>query len=171
YGLGLGGIYINMKGREAKGIVSNPGEAQSLKQDIISRLTGLEDPETGQKAINIVFDRDELPKGPYKENAPDLIIGYNEGYRVSWDSVTGKVDTEVFVDNTKAWSGDHCIDPRIVPGIFFCNRKINTKSPAIIDIAPTALDLFGVDVPPHMDGKSLVRTKEPAPEKSKRNKP
>ena len=89
-----------------------------------------------------------------------MIVGYNEGYRVSWDSVTGKVNTTVFEDNAKAWGGDHCIDPRIVPGILLCDRKINTETPAIIDIAPTALELFGLEIPPHMDGRSFINTKK-----------
>jgi predicted AlkP superfamily phosphohydrolase/phosphomutase len=156
YGLGLGGIYLNVKERESKGIVSSGEEAKTLKKEIISRLDGLMDEEKGDRAINKVFDRDELPPGPYKENCPDLIVGYNEGYRVSWDSVTGKVNRLVFEDNSKAWSGDHCIDPRIVPGIFFSNLKINTKTPAIIDIAPTILELFGLMAPKHMDGRSLI---------------
>jgi predicted AlkP superfamily phosphohydrolase/phosphomutase len=159
YGLGLGGIYLNVKDREAQGTVFPGEEAKSLKKEIITKLNGLKDEENGQTAINTVFDKDDLPPGPYKENCPELIVGYNEGYRVSWDSVTGKVNNVLFEDNAKAWSGDHCIDPRIVPGIFFCNRKINTESPAIIDIAPTVLNLFGLEAPKHMDGRSLIDTK------------
>lgn len=162
YGLGLGGIYLNIKDREAQGTVSPGEEAKALKNDIIAKLNGLKDEENGQTAINTVFDRDDLPPGPYKENCPDLIVGYNEGYRVSWDSVTGKVNEVLFEDNTKAWSGDHCIDPRIVPGIFFCNRKINTDSPAIIDIAPTILNLFGLEPPKHMDGRNLIEREKNA---------
>ena len=70
-----------------------------------------------------------LYNGPYLENAPDLIIGYNAGYRVSWDGATGVVAGPVFEDNTKAWSGDHCVDPRLVPGVFFCNRPIEPAGP------------------------------------------
>ena len=158
YGLGLGGIYLNIKNRESQGTVARGDEAKALKKDIIAKLNGLKDEENGQTAINTVFDRDDLPQGPYKENCPDMIVGYNEGYRVSWDSVTGKVNDTLFEDNTKAWSGDHCIDPRIVPGIFFCNHKINTESPAIIDIAPTILNLFGMKIPNHMDGRNLIDT-------------
>jgi len=168
YGLGLGGVYINRKGREAKGIVS-PGETtKALKKEIIDKLSGLKDEKNGDTAINTVYDRDNLPPGPYIENCPDLIIGYNEGYRVSWDSVTGKVNSTVFEDNTKAWSGDHCIDPRIVPGIFLSTHKINTKSPAIIDIAPTALELFGLLSPKHMDGRSLIDTQKLSKTKMKK---
>ena len=89
-------------------------------------------------------------------NCPDFIVGYNLGYRVSWDSVTGIVNSTIFEDNTKAWSGDHCIDPELVPGIIFSNFKLNTQKPSIIDIAPTALELFGVKIPPHMDGKAMI---------------
>jgi predicted AlkP superfamily phosphohydrolase/phosphomutase len=170
YGLGLGGIYLNMKDRESKGIVSPGEEAKTLKKEIISHLNGLKDEEKGDRAINKVFDRDELPPGPYKENSPDLIVGYNEGYRVSWDSVTGKVNTSVFEDNTKAWSGDHCIDPRIVPGILFCNLNIKTKTPAIIDIAPTVLELFGLEAPKHMDGRSLIDVQNLFAESKKKGK-
>lgn len=160
YALGLGGIYLNQKGREAKGVV-NPGEeTKSLKKELLEKLNGLKDDEKDSAAINKVFDRDELLPGPYKDNCPDLIVGYNEGYRISWDSVTGKVNETVFEDNTKAWSGDHCIDPRLVPGIFFCTQKINTTSPSIMDIAPTVLTLFGLEIPPHMDGHSLIDTQD-----------
>jgi hypothetical protein len=89
------------------------------------------------------------------ENAPDLLIGYNAGYRVSWDCASGVVAGPVCEDNVKAWSGDHCIDPRLVPGVFFCNRRTTTEDPALIDIAPTALRLFGIDPPAHMDGRPL----------------
>lgn len=155
YAMGLGGLYLNLKGREGKGIVNAGEEAQKLKQELIKKLSGLKDSETGQVAINQAYNGDEIFFGPYKENAPDLIIGYNAGYRASWDSVTGKVTETVFEDNIKCWSGDHCIDTQVVPGIFFCNRKIESNKPRIIDIAPTALKLFGVDVPSYMDGKPL----------------
>ncbi len=160
YALGLGGIYINQKGREARGIVDASEDSRALKKELKEKLNGLTDREKNDVAINEIFDRDELPPGPYKENCPDLLVGYNQGYRVSWDSVTGKVNETVFEDNTKAWSGDHCIDPRIVPGIFFCTRKINTGSPSIMDIAPTALELFGLEVPSHMDGRSLISVQD-----------
>jgi predicted AlkP superfamily phosphohydrolase/phosphomutase len=170
YALGLGGIYLNQKGREAKGVV-NPGEeTEALKKELLKKLNGLEDNDKDSVAINKVFDRDEFLPGPYKDNCPDLIVGYNEGYRISWDSVTGKVNETIFEDNTKAWSGDHCIDPRLVPGIFFSTQKINTASPSIMDIAPTALTLFGLEIPPHMDGHSLIDTQDDQANQKKKMK-
>jgi bisphosphoglycerate-independent phosphoglycerate mutase (AlkP superfamily) len=66
------------------------------------------------------------------------------------------VSGPVFEDNVKPWSGDHCIDPRLVPGVFFCNRKVDAKEPSLIDIAPTALRLFGIEPPAYMDGRALT---------------
>ena len=160
YGLGLGGIYLNLKGREAQGIVAPGAEAAGLKSELMTKLGGLKDGASGPVGVNILFDREAVYRGPYRENAPDLIVGYAEGYRASWDSVTGKVGPEVFEDNTKAWSGDHCIDPRVVPGVFFMNRKTDGRPPSIMDIAPTVLDLFGVPAPAHMDGRTLLTGSE-----------
>ena len=63
----------------------------------------------------------------------------------------------MFHDNTRAWSGDHCIDPSLVPGVLIANRSLGEghDEPAIWDLAPTILDLFGVDAPRYMDGESL----------------
>jgi len=156
YALGLGGLYLNQKGREDRGLVSSGDEAKALKAELSRKLTGLRDDITGAVAITEVYDRDRIYRGPYKENAPDLVIGYNQGFRASWDSVTGIVNDTIFEDNKKAWSGDHCIDPRHVPGVFFCSQKVNAKTPSIMDIAPTVLTLFGLSVPAYMDGRSLV---------------
>jgi predicted AlkP superfamily phosphohydrolase/phosphomutase len=156
YCLGLTGMFLNIKGREASGAVTPGAEASRLKAEIIGRLTGLQDAERREVGIREVFDTSTLYSGPYLENAPDLLIGYNAGYRTSWDCATGVVEGPVFEDNVKAWSGDHCIDPRLVPGVFFCNRKIEARDPALIDIAPTVLRLFGVEPPSYMDGRPLA---------------
>jgi predicted AlkP superfamily phosphohydrolase/phosphomutase len=164
YALGLTGLFLNLKGREAQGAVEPGEEAAGVKAEIIAQLCGLVDEEKEEIGIREVFDTSRLYAGPYIENAPDMLIGYNAGYRVSWDCATGVVAGPVFEDNTKAWSGDHCIDPRLVPGVLFCNRPIDRDDPALIDIAPTALQQFGVDPPAYMDGKPLFA--EPAREKA-----
>ena len=109
----------------------------------------------GEVAINELFDSDDLYEGPYSRNSADFVVGYNHGYRASWDCASGVINAPLFEDNIKAWSGDHCVDPRIVPGVFFCNRDIDVDDPALMDIAPTALRLFGVEPPAHMEGKPL----------------
>jgi predicted AlkP superfamily phosphohydrolase/phosphomutase len=156
YCLGLTGMFLNVTGREQQGIVAHGTEAAALKREIIAKLKGFRDETAGHIGIREAFDTSTLYSGPYLENAPDLLIGYNAGYRTSWDCATGVVAGPVFEDNVKAWSGDHCIDPRLVPGVFFCNKRVETQDPALIDIAPTALKLFGIEPPPYMDGRPLA---------------
>jgi predicted AlkP superfamily phosphohydrolase/phosphomutase len=156
YALGLTGLFLNLKGREGQGVVEPGAEAVALKLEIAAKLRGLRDDERSAIGVNEAFDTAALYSGPYLENAPDFVIGYNAGYRTSWDCATGVVAGAVFEDNRKPWSGDHCIDPRLVPGVFFCNRKIEEQEPSLIDIAPTALRLFGVEPPAYMDGRPLT---------------
>jgi predicted AlkP superfamily phosphohydrolase/phosphomutase len=153
YTMGLNGLYLNIKGREREGIIAPGADADALKDEMRLKLDGLVDPASGRIGITGVFDCDAVYAGPYVDNAPDLLVGYGDGFRASWDSVMGKVTSKIFEDNLKAWSGDHCIDPRLVPGVLFCNRKIAEEKPAIVDVAPTVLKLFGLALPGHLDGK------------------
>ena len=156
YCIGLTGMFFNLRGREREGIVAPGAEADALKAEIIAKLNGLRDGDRGETGIREVFDTAKLYTGPYLENAPELLIGYNAGYRTSWDCATGVVAGPVFEDNVKPWSGDHSVDPRLVPGVFFCNRAIDGQEPALVDIAPTALRLFGIEPPGYMDGRPLA---------------
>lgn len=156
YSLGLGQIYINLRGREAFGTVSKGPEYRSLKKEIIARLSGLVDPKTGEVAVRTVYDRDDIYFGPAFDDAPDLQVATASNYRVSWQSTLGGISKDVFVDNDRKWSGDHCsLDVAITPGILLCNRRIMTKRPTILDLAPTALAILGVAPPAYMDGKSI----------------
>lgn len=170
YALGLGGVYVNQKGREAQGIVKPGEEAKALRLELQKKFTGLADAETGGTAINRAYDRDEIYQGPYRDNSPDLIIGYNAGYRASWEGVTGRITSRIYEDNVKCWSGDHCIDPACVPGVLFSSLKLNAPSPSIMDVAPTVLELFGLTPPAHMDGRSLLGKADAEPVSQPRKK-
>ena len=166
YAVGLVGIFLNIKGREEHGIVAPGEEVEKLKMELQQKLAGFEDREKSEIGINEAFDTDLIYRGPYKGNAPDLLIGYNHGYRISWDCAAGKVAGAVFEDNIKAWSGDHIVDPRLVPGIFLSNHKINNDDPSIVDLAPTILTLFGLQPAPHMEGSSLLDPADITPAKN-----
>lgn len=153
YFLGLSGLYLNMKGRESCGIVTPGEEAELLCRELAARLAEIQD--RGESVISRVYETSKIYRGPYLASAPDLIIGFNEGYRASWDAALGKVAPFVVEDNPKAWCGDHCVDPALVPGVLFCSRPIDSKDPGIEDLAPTALELFGIPAPAWMDGKTL----------------
>lgn len=156
FAVGLTGIFINVKDKYAQGIVDAGEEAEKLREEIALKLTALVDPANGAKAIKRVYVAPKVYRGPYKDQAPDLIVGYDRGYRVSWDAAIGKTTRDVFHDNTKAWSGDHCVDPSVVPGVLFCNRNVESENPRLIDLAPTILNMFGVEAPDYMDGRVLV---------------
>ena len=155
YTLGLGGLYLNLMGREAQGTVKPGAEAEALKLELIRKLTNLRDEERNAIGIQNVYATNALYRGPYLAEAPDLIIGYSDGYRTSWDAAVGKVTARVFEDNRKAWSGDHSVDPMLVPGVLFSNRKIEAQDPGIEDMAPTVLELFGVERPGWMEGRPV----------------
>jgi predicted AlkP superfamily phosphohydrolase/phosphomutase len=155
YAVGLAGLYLNLRGREAHGIVVPGEEAERLKREIAAGLEGLRDPDGGGTVVRAAVDIAKRYRGPYLDQAPDLMIGYADGYRVSWEAAMGQVAGEVVADNPKSWSGDHCVDPALVPGVLFCNRRFSAESPSIVDLAPTLLGLYGIEPPPHMEGRSL----------------
>ncbi len=156
FAIGLTGIFLNLKGRESQGIVDPGDQADQLREEIAEKLGKLIDPAKQTPAIKQVYNALKIFRGPYKDQAPDLIVGYNKGYRASWETAIGQVTDKTIHDNTKAWSGDHCIDSSLVPGVLFCNRAIKAEQPRLMDIGPTVLDMFGINVPKNMDGKPLV---------------
>jgi predicted AlkP superfamily phosphohydrolase/phosphomutase len=155
YTFGLGGVYLNLRGREGQGIVT-AAEVAALKDELVGKLTGLRDEEADATAIRTVYQASDIYHGPYLNAAPDLIIGYAAGYRAAWDAATGRVTRTVFEDNRKAWCGDHCVDPPLVPGVLFSNLPMTSDDPGIEDMAPTALSLFGVEAPAWMEGRPVV---------------
>ena len=155
FALGLTGLFINRKGREREGIVEEGAEYRALVQEIADKLGRLVDPQTGEGAVRRVAVSHQFFGGPYRFDAPDLLIGWEGGYRHSWECATGQVTEEVFSDNTRSWSGDHCVDPSIVPGVFLCNRSIAAEQPRLIDIPASVLRLFGQAIPGYMQGETI----------------
>lgn len=150
---GIGGIYCNVRRRESQGIVSPGEELRALEQAIRAGLEALKDED--EPVVRKVYDTAEEYTGPYAAEGPDLIVGFAPGYRVSWECAVGVVANDVIVENRKPWSGDHCLNPADVPGVFFANRTIDRDAVDIMDVGPTILDLFGVPVPAHCDGQSI----------------
>jgi predicted AlkP superfamily phosphohydrolase/phosphomutase len=156
YTNGLAGFYLNIKDREHDGCVE-PGQVSALKRLLISQLRNLNDAERGGAAITDLWASEDVYRGPYRDNGPDVIVGYRPGYRADWDAAVGAVSGQVISDNTRSWSGDHCMDPRQVPGVLFSTRPFTATRPSLEDMAPTVLDLLGVPVPAHMTGRSIFQ--------------
>jgi predicted AlkP superfamily phosphohydrolase/phosphomutase len=156
YALGLSGIYLNLKGREEQGTV-DVAEAEKLKASIVKGLAGLPDPSCGKTAVRRVSMREEVYSGAYAAESPDLMVNFNEGYRVSWGTALGGVPAGHFEDNEKKWGGDHIIDPSLVPGVLFMNRAFDGERASLLDMAPTILEALGLPKGPAMEGESLLK--------------
>jgi predicted AlkP superfamily phosphohydrolase/phosphomutase len=152
YALGLTGININMMGREGRGTVP-PGEAPDLMKEIREALLALI--HEGRRPIRSVKLASEAYHGPYVSRSPDIIPFTEEGYRADWGCVTGAVGKKVIYSNDRHWNGDHCHDPELVNGVLLTSWKHHSKSPSIMDIAPTVLKMLGLRPPGYMDGRPL----------------
>lgn len=156
YAYGLNGLYINQKGREGEGTVHPGAEKEALVREIIQRLESFRDPQTGEKPVLKAFAAQDVYQGDHVNKAPDIIIGYNAGYRVSWSSPLGRIPRTIVEDNEEKWSGDHCMAPEVIPGILLMNQKIKADSPALYDLTPTILHIFGIEKPGEMIGKPVI---------------
>ncbi len=156
YAVGLGQIYFNLRGRESKGIVSTGAEYTALQKEMGDKLVQLVDPDTNLPVMSAVYRRDDIYKGEFLVNAPDLQVGFNDGYRVGWQDTMGGVNRAIVTNNNRKWSGDHCATAtEISGGVLFSNRKIATDKPHIMDLSPSVLKLLEVPVPADLDGKPL----------------
>ena len=154
YGMGINGLYLNLKGREKNGIVEPGLQREELLDELVTKLEAVRDTDN-RSVIGKVYRTDQVYHGPATALAPDLVIGYRRDYRASWETCLGDMTPEILSDNVSAWCADHCADPSEVPGVLFCNKPIKDSDPTLKDLAPTLLTEFGLNVPPAMEGKAL----------------
>ncbi len=145
YALGLNALYVRGGG----------AEHQALIERIRAGLLALRDPANGRAPIETVVETQVT--GPNADHAPDLIVGYAPGYRVSWQTANGGADEVTFSDNTDTWIADHCINAADVPGVLFTTQKIHPVNPRIKDLPVSLLALFGIAPEPGMNGHSVYR--------------
>ena len=156
YAMGLGQVYLNLRGRESKGIVNPGAEATAFATELAGKLLTLTDPETGTRIVRAVYKRDDIYSGEFTGNAAELQVGMEDGYRVSWQTTLGGTPAGLVYPNMKKWSGDHGgYDVATTAGVLISNKPLSGASASIIDIAPTVLKFFGVTIPSTIDGKPL----------------
>ncbi len=154
YGLGFNALYLNLEGREAQGSVPE-GERSLLLRHLAEELRQLRDPETGERMIAEVYPTGEAFADNVAERAPDLIVGYAPGYRCSDASVLGEVSEHVVEENRDRWSGDHCIDRSLVPGMLLTSRPFTRDAPGLPDVTASILAEFGAEAPDGMSGQPV----------------
>ena len=138
FAFGLNSLFLNLKNREKAGSLDAP-EAELVKRELVDKLAQLRDGD--KKVISRVDEPTKLFGTETRGQGPDFIVGFADGYRVSWQTALGEAKAgKVIEDNTQKWSGDHCCAPEFVPGIFLSNFKGLVSKPHIQDICPMILD-------------------------------
>jgi predicted AlkP superfamily phosphohydrolase/phosphomutase len=155
YAMGFNSLYVNEKGREGRGSVQ-AGEKKQIVDEIAKKLVEARDPETDRQVVIRARKTRECYSGSEAGSAPDIIVGYQRGFRASWQTALGVIPEEWFATNEHKWSGDHCMDASVVPGTFLINRRARRKDVSLLDMTATILDAFDVPVPEDMDGESML---------------
>ncbi len=151
-----GSVYINLKGREPKGIVEK-SEYEDLVEELIREIKKIKDPETGEYIVEDALPRDAIFSGPYVDEAPDILTFFKDkyasiGYIVDLDS------EELFILNDRP---DLELELGIerYSGIILASgsnyRHSHVEDAWIGDITPTLLYSYGIGPFEDMDGKVL----------------
>ncbi len=152
------GIYINLRGREPKGIVEPGAEYERLRDHLIERLYQVVNPSTGNSIIERVYKREELYSGPYVGQAPDLFLTIKGGTCLAQK----ELHHHRIIGIADKTSGTHRMN-----GIFSMRgngvrRNVALEGTRLIDLAPTILYLLGLPIPNDMDGRVLLEAFEEA---------
>ena len=145
YGLGINGLYLNLRGRERDGTVS-PTEYDALLDEIGEKLLALEDPDTGLPVVTRIYKSKEFyeDRGGL-EVGPDMQIGYAKGLQAEDATAGGGVIGTIFTDNAMEWSGNHCMDHEAVPGVLLSNHPLQKPVVALKDLAAGILAEYGIE--------------------------
>jgi hypothetical protein len=162
YSIGLNSLYINLQGREGKGIVPVE-QVELLATEIKDKLSKWQGPDKQFVFSNIAL-RHEAFSGPLLSLGPDLMLGCSSGYRASSENGLGKWEQTSIEKNDDHWGADHCIDPNVVPGVLFSSQGLKDfPNPSFRDIPPMVvgkyLDHSGV-TPPKISGGESSETIE-----------
>ena len=156
YSMGnFGQIYINLEGREPQGIVSPGVEYEQLLEELTVRLKDLVDPVTGEAVIEHVFRREDVYKGPYAKDSPDLMF-FTRDMQYKAMGLSDFSSPRVF-DPIYGTTGHHRMN-----GVMICQGNGVVREGAqldgarIQDLAPTVLYVMGVPIPKAMDGEVLL---------------
>lgn len=166
YGVGFNGLYLNLRGRERddprtpdvdeSGIVAPGAEAEALLDRIASELEAERD---GDARVVLRCDRAaRVYHGARRDEAPDLIVGYNANYGNSDASSTGRIPHAVLVDNLGGtFNGSHLMAPEVVPGLLLSNRAVGEGTHRLEDLTVEILKQYGIAPEPGMSGSPVLR--------------
>ncbi len=144
------GVWINLQGREANGIVSQK-DYLPLLQEVKTKLKQLKSPFDNQPAFEQVLTREEAFQGRYSELLPDLVLVTRDS---SYVPLEGRSQQGTFIASSTT-SGAHA-----PYGIFIAcgdgiHKGVKIENAHLRDIAPTALYAMDEALTEDMDGRVL----------------
>jgi predicted AlkP superfamily phosphohydrolase/phosphomutase len=145
-----GGIYINVRGRGPNGVVRQE-EYDQVRDAISAAVLGVRDPETGGKVVERIYRKEELYRGRYLAQMPDLLLVVAPGYEL----VESFEQAQMFLPPTLRRTGTHRPEGVLLatgPGILQ-GREIAPAS--LLDVTPTLLYVNGLPISRDMDGRLL----------------
>ncbi|MCK4665394.1 alkaline phosphatase family protein, partial [Candidatus Dependentiae bacterium] len=125
YQMDQGGIFINLKGREASGIIKKT-EYKSICNEIKRKLIDFS--YNGKKIFTAVKLRDEEYTGKYLKFGPDILYVYNEGFWQEFWQKFPELVTEN-IDDPESFSGKHKPE-----GIIFVYGKDIKKIDSVLNL-------------------------------------
>jgi predicted AlkP superfamily phosphohydrolase/phosphomutase len=158
----FGNINLNLYGREPRGTVLPGREAETLKDEIVTGLSQLSDPDTGKAIVSAIYRKEELYSGLYVDQAPDLLVvmeNYAYMTRDGFDFSSSKLMGPPMEHNKQALphSGNHRLEGVILMAGEGVRRGLEIQGALITDVAPTVLYMAGCPVPTGLDGRVLLR--------------
>jgi len=156
FGMGFNGLYLNLKGREAEGIVEPGAEAEALLSELKGSLELLMD--RGKEVVLSADLASEVYAGGARlDDAPDIVVGYNSGYGNSDEATQGRIPHAVLTDNVGGtFTGSHLMHPSVVSGTLLVNRRVTVDDPRLEDLTTSILDAYDVKPDPAMTGRSVL---------------
>jgi predicted AlkP superfamily phosphohydrolase/phosphomutase len=145
-------IFLNVRGREPEGTIP-PEDYERVRDELARRLEAIPD-ENGNPIGTRVFKPEEL----YEQVggvAPDLIVHFGDLYWRAVGTIGGDEGVHTFENDTGPDDANHAQDGLLImagPGIEPGARE----GMHLLDVAPTVLELLGLDVPAAMRGRSLL---------------
>ncbi len=140
-----GGISINKERLEGR-------DYEELRSRLIRELSKLEGPEGEGCPVQFICRREELYQGEYVSKYPDIVFQLKDDYGAGW-AIFGSVFSESRTHNIQP--GSHKLDSPVFLLPNLGREESLRREITLMDIAPTVLDLLGVEIPPDLDGKSI----------------
>ena len=141
-----------MKGREPEGIVE-PEEYEAVRDDLARRIAAIPD-DAGNPIPTAVYKPEDLYEDP-QGVAPDLIVVFGDLLWRSVGTIGGDEGIQTLENDTGPDDANHAQDGLYVvagPGI----EALGRSDAHLLDIAPTVLELLGIEREPGMRGESLL---------------